>query len=137
MANYYASCRTNYFKVKDAEAFKAEMDKIPGVEVCNESDNTFCLLGDDPDGAGWPTWIWSDLEEDHVEVDLMAEVADHLADGEVAIFMEAGAEKLRYICGLAVAVNNKHEYRRIALNDIYQLAEELTDRPDEISVAEY
>jgi len=122
MANYYASCRTNYFNVKDADAFKRAMNKIPGLDV-QEDALGFCILGDDPDGAGWPSWIWSDSEEDHVEVDLMAEVADHLDDGEVAIFMEAGAEKLRYIIGHAVAVNNKHEYRQINLNEIYKLAE--------------
>ena len=107
MANYYASCRTNYFKVNSAEAFIVAMNRIPGLEVCDEGDNKFCLLGDDPDGAGWPSWIWSPEEEDDIEIDLMDEVSQHLADGEVAIFMEVGAEKLRYVVGSAIAINNK------------------------------
>ena len=137
MANYYASCRTNYFKVNDADEFKRAMDAIPGLDVCDEGDNKFCLLGDDPDGAGWPSFIYDEDEGDDIEVDLYGEVSKHLADGEVAIFMEVGAEKLRYVVGYAFAINNKGEYRSISLENIYTLAKDLTDRPEDITSAEY
>jgi hypothetical protein len=39
--------------------------------------------------------------------------------------MGAGAEKLRYIHGYAIAFNNKGETRMIHLTDIYKIAEEL------------
>jgi len=51
----------------------------------------------------------------------MEMVADHLIDGEVAIFMECGAEKLRYIVGCAVAVNNKREYKVVNINSINRI----------------
>jgi len=59
------------------------------------------------------------------EIDIVAELTNHLADGEVAVLISVGNEKLRYICGRAIAFNNKREERRIDLNDIYELAAEL------------
>jgi len=136
MANYYANCRTNYFKVKDDDAFMEEIGKVPGLDICNEAKG-FCLLGDDPDGAGWPAYLYDDETGDDYEVDITEIVSRHLANGEVAIFMESGAEKLRYITGCAIAVNNKGEYRIVELGDIYTLAQDLTDRPADITAAEY
>lgn len=137
MANYYAACRTNYFKVKDNDAFEKAMANIPGIDVCDGGDKGFCLLGDDPDGAGWPAWLYDEENGDDIELDIGQVVAEHLPDGEVAIFMESGAEKLRYVVGYAFAVNNKGEVASVALNDIYELASELTDRPDDVTVCEY
>jgi hypothetical protein len=135
MANFYAACRTNYFKVKDDDAFIAAMSEIPGLDVGN-SDDGFYILGDDPDGAGWPNWVQDD-EGNEIEIDLPLEVSKYLADGEVAIFMESGAEKLRYIVGYAVAINSQGEQVSIGLNDIYDMARGLTDRPQDVTVAEY
>jgi hypothetical protein len=59
------------------------------------------------------------------EIDIVAELTNHLADGEVAVLISVGNEKLRYIDGRAIAVNNKGEERRIDLGDIYELAAEL------------
>jgi hypothetical protein len=39
-------------------------------------------------------------------LDLFGEVAGHLVEGSVAVFIEVGAEKLRYLTGWAVAVNS-------------------------------
>jgi len=136
MANYYASCRSNYFKVKDEDAFILAMSEIPGIEVSQEANDTFCLLGGDPDGAGWPSWVQDDDGKD-IEIDLPLEVSKYLADGEVAIFMESGAEKLRYVVGYAVAINSQGEQVSIGLNDIYDMARGLTDRPQDVTVAEY
>ena len=33
MANYYGTCRSNYFRVKDSEAFEREMDQIHSIAV--------------------------------------------------------------------------------------------------------
>ena len=54
------------------------------------------------DGSGWPSTRYShdgdDVDVDvDVDVDLTAELATHLVDGAVAIIMETGAEKLRYL----------------------------------------
>ena len=60
-------------------------------------------------------------------------VAERLTDGEVAVFMEAGHERL-YVVGFAVAINNKFETREVSLDGIYELATELGPN---VTVAEY
>ena len=144
MANYYGSCRTNYFKVRDEKAFEAAIEALPNVE-CHRSDGAidakhaglYCILGNDMDGAGWPTSQYIEETDDHTHLDLVDEVYPHLADGEVAIFVEVGAEKLRFLVGYAEAVNNKGERIIVSLLDIYEKAEGLTDRPSDITTAEY
>ena len=54
--------------------------------------------------------------------DIMDVVAKHLVDDWVAIFMESGAEKVRYVSGYAVAVNNKGGRETVSLHSIYPLA---------------
>ena len=144
MANYYGSCRTNYFKVKDEEAFKAAIESLPDVE-CHRSDGAidaehaglYCILGNNDDGGGWPSYQYDKEMDDYVEFDLIDEVYSHLADGEVAIFMEVGAEKLRFLVGYAEAVNNMGEREKVSLLDIYDKAKRLTSRPEDITQAEY
>lgn len=117
MANYYSSSRTNFFAVKSGAAFTEAMAKL-GVEVCDgEEADTYYLLGDGE--GGWPHWLEDEETGEDIEFDFIELVAEHLADGHVAVFMEAGAEKLRYIVGSAVAINNKNERAEISLEDIY------------------
>lgn len=122
MANYYGFGRTNYFEVKDLEAFVAEVSAIPNIEAYGEG-NRFCLLSNSEDGFVWSSYD-EETEED-TEVDWADIFTRHLADGSVAIVMEIGNEKLRYLSGVAVAYNNKGESRDISLENIYTLAEEL------------
>lgn len=116
MANYYEACRTNYFRVKDPEAFKAAMARIPSITVDEqETDGSvrFVILGADSDGDGWPSDIASESNPDEIEdLDFFQYVADHLVDDEVIIFLETSAEKLRYLTGYAYGCNNKGEFRR-------------------------
>ncbi len=141
MANYYASARTNYFNVKDGDAFVEVFNNIDGVEVIREhsSDDSgkYGLLSTGE--AGFPSWIYDEESGgDETEIDIMQMVSEHLIDAdEIAIFMEAGAEKLRYIIGSAFAINGEGDGRFLDLNGIYDLAKELTDRPDDITRAEY
>ena len=138
MANYYANCRTNYFKVKDNDAFELAMAPIPDIEVIiTPGTMEYCILGNNEDGRGWPVWIQGVESDTEIEIDLPNMVAEHLQDGEVAIFMEVGNEKLRYLNGYATAINNKGERRDIGLNDIYDIAKELTNKPEPISMASY
>ena len=138
MANYYGSARTNYFRVKDVDAFNKWIEQFSGLEkIVHETQGTVGVLFDD----GVPNCRW-ETEKDadgnehdvDVEVDFMEELAAHLADNEVAILQEAGAEKLRYINGYAIAINNKKEVRSINLDGIYDLAKELGSN---ITKAEY
>jgi len=57
--------------------------------------------------------------------DFVAELADHLADGWVAILMEVGHEQSRYLVGYAVAVNSAGETVTVDLDSIHALAERL------------
>jgi hypothetical protein len=123
MANYYSSARTNYFRVKDVDAFNAwvkEFENLHGVEVVSK-ENTFAILFDGESGVPNSR----EVDGDYEPLDFMDELSKHLADDEVAILHESGAEKLRYINGFAIAINNKAERRVISLDDIYVHAKEL------------
>ena len=123
MANYYSSARTNYFRVKDVDAFNAwakEYEDNYRVEVVDKED-TFGFLFDGESGVPNSRFVNGNYEP----FDFMDELSVHLADDEVAILHEAGAEKLRYINGFAIAINNKAERRVISLDDIYVYAKEL------------
>lgn len=121
MANYIASARTNYFRVRDMKAFGDWAANRPSLDIHTGENGTVCILCNDDDGAGWPMGYYDEEADGYVEFDLHQEVASHLQPGEVAIFMEAGAEKLRYVCGYAFAVRSDGEVLRIALSDIYDL----------------
>ncbi len=120
MSNYYGSARSNYFKVKDVAAFKAWVDSLACVKIWERQDGTFGIYSECKDSGCWPS-TKSTGDED-IEIDLEEELAEHLQDGEVAILMQAGAEKLRYIGGYAVAVNHLGETVSVHLHDIYDLA---------------
>jgi hypothetical protein len=122
MANYYESARTNYFAVKDVEAFKKEIEPL-GLEVVENKDGKLALLSDLEEG--FPYSYYDEEIEDSVEVSWNEIFKQHLQDEEVAILMGAGAEKLRYISGWAVAYNNKGEQKSVSLDDIYELASSL------------
>lgn len=130
MANYYASCRSNYFKVEDIDKFKEAMHS--GIEVCVEKDGTVCLYGEDPDGAGWPTNIYNEETDEYDDFDLEQVVASHLQPGSWCVLQEVGAEKLRYLIGYAVAfTKDLEEHVKVDLNDIYK------ELPPGVSSCEY
>jgi len=135
---YTSSARTNYFRVKDVDAFNKWIKQFSGLEtIVQERQGTVGILFDDGvPNCRWETEKFDDGSEHDVdvEVDFMEELALHLADNEVAILQEAGAEKLRYINGYAIAVNNKGERRQISIDNIYDLAKELGSN---ITRAEY
>lgn len=137
MANYYGQTRSNYFFVKDAEAFKAELSKYP-VEIITEERDGKTLYGfmdRDVNGAGTIEYYYDEETGDNSEdLDWSDFFKRHLADGWVAVIIHAGSEKYRYINGLATAYNNKGEGRAIGLDDIYHLANELGEN---ITRAEY
>lgn len=74
--------------------------------------------------GGWTT-VGFDETNEEIELDLPAVVAEHLVDGDVAVLMECGSEKLRYLTGYATAVNAAGETKQITLDDIYELADTL------------
>ena len=136
MANYVATARSNYFKVKDPEAFKSWVANCPNVGLISKDDGTFAVYSDDPDSGSWPNYRFDEETGDYdEEFDFFAGVAEFLVDGEIAVFMEVGAEKLRYCNGYAIAVHSNGEYETLNLDRIYDFAEQRWGKRP--TVAEY
>ena len=69
-----------------------------------------------------------DIEYQYSDFDLsfdfFTELQKHLPEGIVAIFMEVGSEKYRYLVGQSIAVSSK-EIKVINLSDIYEVAKSM------------
>ena len=135
MANYNEQTRSNYFRVKDKAAFRAFLDRF---------DSSVKLIEDDHGRVGFlaeegipSSYMPDEPGHDGDDVDFVSELAAHLADHEVMIVVGTGFEKMRYLVGYAIAINNRKERRELDLNGIYKLAEQLTKRPKRITRAEY
>lgn len=85
------------------------------------SDMVVMIYSDSPDGVSWPSWRFTEEEEDEIEVDFPSELAEHLAPGEVAILEEVGSEKLRYLFGQAIAVHSDGRQLCMTLSDIEEM----------------
>lgn len=120
MANYNCTSRTNYFRVKDEAAFKAWADSS-SLTVIKQGELVGLLPGDYTDDGSFPTY---DGENDE-EIDFMHELSKHLAPGQVAIRVEAGAEKSRYVVGRADAINANGEEVGVSIEEIYEKAKAL------------
>jgi hypothetical protein len=132
MANYYATARSNCFQVKDPAMLKDALADLD-VEVVTDDpvDPRRVVLLCRADG-GWPGWRYDEGKAEDIEIEVPALVAPHLTDGQVAVFLEAGGEKLRCVAGTACAVNNKGGRVEVSLEDIYDLAKHLGDQMDRI-----
>jgi len=128
MSDWYGSARSNHFCVKDKDAFLKWVDTVPDLiaQGCEGEDGqigegVFMIYSDDQYG-GWPAYRTVDDADDDQEIDLLAELSKHLAKGEVAVLMEIGAEKIRYLSGIAQAVDWRGRTARVSLTDIYEVA---------------
>lgn len=131
MANYYASARSNKFKVRDIEIFKSILPDGIEVDVEDESDKLVMIYMDDPDRCGWPCFKWNEEAKESEEWDIKEAIAPHLQDDEWCVIQEVGAEKLRYLVGYSVAFNNKGERYSVNINDVYK------HLPDNVSDCTY
>jgi len=116
--------------VKDATAFEAWCKRWGdgGLEVIRggEHDELHGLLFETVPGLLRIEDGESDEDAEHwVEADFVAELADHLADGWVAILMEVGHEDSLSLVGYAVAVNSAGETVTVDIASIYTWAEHL------------
>lgn len=136
MANWYGSARSNYFQVKNAEAFLEWAERRGlGVFKSEQNADVFAIHpGESTDNGDWPSY---DMEEDK-EFELAPELSEHLCPRQVAVLLEVGAEKLRYLTGHAIAVNHKGRFVVLSLDDIYRkAAREFRVGENEITRAEY
>lgn len=128
MANYYATAISNTFQVKDLHKFVDELQAITtqiAIIIEDEANNKLCLHAASLDENGWPSYIYDEETNDDLEFDIAEFVSKHLVPGSVAVFMETGAEKTRYVNGYAVAINSEGNSIYITLNDIFERAKEL------------
>ncbi|MFZ5497280.1 MAG: hypothetical protein ACOZE5_18310 [Verrucomicrobiota bacterium] len=134
MANFYCTARTNYFAVKNEKKFLAwvAQREITAVRSQEQSSQFALFPGESDDGGAFPNY---DCETDD-EIDFVAELAGHLRKGSVAVIVEAGAEKLRYISAHATAVAADGRRVDMDLNEIYTRAVE-TLGAKKLSRAEY
>lgn len=112
MANYECVTRSNYFHVKDADAFRKFMDRVyGGVDIWEEKDATgklvfgFGAYGgicgiNPPDGAA------DDEQYDDSYDAFINELQEHIAEDDAVIILEAGYEKMRYVVGSAIIVTH-------------------------------
>lgn len=145
MANYYGVGRTNYFKVKDPDAFKKALLYLSGIRFDQKSDGSFVLMDDNPDGGGWNVchemtgvddpadWEHCVVDEgegpgDVDTIDISLFIAPFLAEGEVAVVQEVGHEKYRYLIGWATAVDWRGNTKTVSIDDIYLWADTVAGR---------
>lgn len=118
MANYTCKIRTNYFHVKDEEAFRALMARVYGEESTVQ-------LFEDTDENGKPVFGFGCNggiagvknamcdEDDDVDETAYDEFIDELkklvAEDDAIIILESGHENLRYITGQAHIITSTEE----------------------------
>jgi len=131
MANYVSKVRSNYFRVKDAQAFREFISGLglkpvskclnnDGEETEVEGEELYGFLDEDGE-VGIPNYD----PETEKDIDFPSALAKHLVDGEVAVILEVGNEKYRYLVGYALAVSSSGAIESVALNEIYDKARSL------------
>jgi len=143
MADWSGSSRSNYFRVKDVEKFK-KLCSLWGVDFIRDTEYTNGVETESPDLVGFtcesglPSYRSEAISEDtghEFDFDgFLQELSELLVEDEVAVMVEAGAEKLRYITGFAIAINSRGEQVSVSLESIYDLAKTLGKN---ITKAEY
>jgi hypothetical protein len=121
--------RSNYFRVRDPDRFRADIART------NERARVILVhLLKSPAHPGmvallcdsfqdeWPTILSDDSEK---QLPISEWLAGHLADGQVAVFVEARFEDRRSVTAHALAINNQGQRREVRLDQIYELATEL------------
>lgn len=121
MATYSERARSNYFKVKDDNAFIIEMDKYE-VDIIKKPEGMFCAISRSENG--FPSSIYDEDTEQDKDIEFNQILSEHLADGEVCVLMGVGSEKNRYLVGWAMAFNNTGKTVNIGLDEIYHRASE-------------
>lgn len=123
MANYCCTIRTNYFHVKDADAFREFMSRVYGsedsVELWEEKDkNGETVFGFGVYGGISGVRNSSDDDDEDFDETAYDEFIDglqkHVRSDDAVIILESGNEKMRYVIGSATIITSDgYEYRNI------------------------
>jgi hypothetical protein len=139
MANFYGTGRSNYFKVKDLDKFKQLLSDADCQLLIQRGKSLDEITEEDPVGfaarsEGGEPYLHD--EETDEQIDFFDVLPQHLQNGEVAVYLSVGQEKIRYVEGWAIALNSKGEKEMVSLDDIYFKADELAEEGKEVSRAE-
>jgi hypothetical protein len=105
------------------EFVKRIVDKCEGNK---EKQKLYGFTGANNDYGRLPDFREDDTTGKEYEFDdFLNELAQTLEDGWVAVMMEAGSEKLRYVTGYTCAINSKGKVETVNISDIYVKAKEL------------
>lgn len=126
MANYCCMARSNYFKVKDIEKFKdfcahCGLEFMSKKITFNERNKKEEMVGFICGENGIPNERLAENDE-WIEIDFLEELSHFLEKRQVAIIQEIGWEKMRYLVGSAVAVNDEGEIVSLSIDQIYDMA---------------
>lgn len=135
MANYYATIRTNYFSVKDEDAFRKLILSV------RAEDEVYIFEQSQSDGSkkfgfgclGSIYGISAEPEEDDSEDDMdcfLDALQNLVCEDDAIIMTEVGNEKLRYVIGYSIVITSE-EIQGIGIPDkALHLAQELLGNKD-------
>lgn len=134
MADYKCHARTNYFHVKDPEAFRAFMARANDVDELWEEKDAKGMPVFGFSAYGFPTLnSYRELPdgteegEEYDEDAFIEGLQSHLAADDAFIYTEIGHEKLRYLVG-HVTVITSTAVKGLDLEDFaFQTAKEMLD----------
>ena len=137
MANYCCATRTNYFRVKDPDAFRTFMSNVHTdegrLDIWEEEKDGHTVFGFGGYGQILGIPIYDDPDEcpyDYDYEEFVNGLADHIADDDAVIVLESGNEKLRYLVGSAMVVTSK-DSRYMEINDLAaKAAAEMLGNPE-------
>jgi len=120
MANYYATARTSYAKMKDDDKFKEWAATIEDSTVISqesaEHGTLYGLMFDGGDETGIPSYRYNEETDENEDFDIYGDIQGLLADGWSMLFVEGGAEKYRYVCCFG-AVVTKEEVKTTTISE--------------------
>lgn len=128
MADYVAKTASNTFVVTAEKAFHAAMAEIENDLIsapASSGEPGSVYVYSESDHGTWPSERYDPATDDYVSLDIPALIGPHLAGEEVVVLKEAGAEKTRYVGGVAVAFNAAGETVTVNLDEIYGRANHL------------
>ena len=132
MTDYEAKFRSNYFTVKDATAFKTFCEQYE-LEFIEKDGRCGFLMSFFTDN-GFPLFAWDHEKEEGIDV--LNNLIQHLAEGQVAIIIETGNEKLRYLKAQAWVISSEGKLKHLDLTNLaLEAAKELTE--EDVTGPEY
>lgn len=134
MADFIGCARTNYFKVKDMDAFKAILSRIVSEEkielFVNDTNPELVGFGCSAPIYGiLPQGCECEEDADTNMDDLVAELQNVVSDDDAIIITEVEREKLNYVAGGAYIITSKGSRYCNIQNIAIQTAQEMLGHP--------